>query len=112
MGATSNGARLVKLFVKSTARDRLVAWFGPIDCEFNGYLSFERLIQSEQLADIQQQTVGIVDTVGYLDNRKVVLAPDPHFYHSPDMDPFILQVRPIYRSQLRTMCILNREETT
>jgi Domain of unknown function (DUF4416) len=157
-------------------RDRLSPVYGPIDHEspiipfdFTDYynaemgdtidrvlLSFERLVDADQLAGIKRQTNAIEDEFkaaakrpvnldpGYIENAKVVLASTKNFYHriylqdgifaevtmhfrnntfqffpwtypdyqSKDYQEFFLRMRHIYRAQLRSMCILNREEST
>ena len=121
------------------------------------FVSFERLIEADQLPEIKRQTneleqemAPLLETVkrpvnldpGYIEQAKVVLASTKNFYHrtylgggifgevtmhfknntyqffpwtypdyqSKDYQDFFLRVRQILRSQLRTMCIVTREE--
>ena len=161
-------------------RERLTALFGTIDHEspvipfdFTDYyspemgdiidrlfVSFERLIDADELAEIKRRTNTLEEefsneqTVprpvkrpvnldpGYIEHAKVILASTKNFYHriylgrgifaevtmhfrnntfqffpwtypdyqSKEYQEFFLRIRHIYRSQLKTMCILNREE--
>lgn len=120
------------------------------------FLSFEQLIEADQLADIKRQTNELEEEFkarllkpesvkrpvnldpGYLEHAKVILASTKNFYHriylsrgifgevtmhfrnnnfqffpwtypdyqSKEYQEFFLQIRHIYRSQLKTMCIL------
>ena len=155
---------------------RLVHAYGPVDhrspvipFDFTDYyepemgdlidrvfVSFERLIEADQLPEIKRQTneleqemAPLLETVkrpvnldpGYIEQAKVTLASTKNFYHriylgsgifgevtmhfknntyqffpwtypdyqSKDYQDFFLKIRHIYRSQLRTMCIVNRE---
>jgi hypothetical protein len=119
------------------------------------FLSFERLIEADQLPEIKRQTNQLEQEMaallpivkrpvnldpGYIEHAKVILASTKNFYHriylgggifgevtmhfknntyhffpwtypdyqSRDYQEFFLRIRQIYRSQLRTMCILNR----
>ncbi len=119
------------------------------------FLSFERLIEADQLPEIKRQTNQLEQEIaallpivkrpanldpGYIEHAKVILASTKNFYHriylgggifgevtmhfknntyhffpwtypdyqSRDYQEFFLRIRQIYRSQLRTMCILNR----
>ena len=120
------------------------------------FLSFERLIEADQLPEIKRQTNKIEEELmplltnvkrpvnldpGYLEQAKVILASTKNFYHriylgkgifgeltmqyrnnayqffpwtypdyqSKEYQEFFLKLREIYRSQLRTMCITDRE---
>jgi hypothetical protein len=131
VGVPSSDGKLI-----TPAKDRLVASNGAIDHESalapgldRIFMSFERLIEADQFADVRSQTSEIAEEMGYLENAKVVMVSTndfrPRVYHfkhdtfqfdcetRPNLNnyqPFFLQVRRIYRAQLRTMCILNREE--
>ncbi len=119
------------------------------------FLSFERLIEADQLPEIKRQTNQLEQEMaallpivkrpvnldpGYIEHAKVILASTKNFYHriylgggifgevtmhfknntyhffpwtypdyqSRDYQEFFLRIRQIYRSQLRSMCILNR----
>jgi len=119
------------------------------------FLSFERLIEADQLPEIKRQTNQLEQEMaallpivkrpvnldpGYIEHAKVILASTKNFYHriylgggifgevtmhfknntyhffpwtypdyqSMDYQEFFLRIRQIYRSQLRTRCILNR----
>jgi len=174
----------VKLFVGVLVSDRkllppiearLTEAYGPVDhrspavpFDFTDYyeadmgdtidrmfLSFERLIEADQLPEIKRQTNQLEQEIaallpivkrpanldpGYIEHAKVILASTKNFYHriylgggifgevtmhfknntyhffpwtypdyqSRDYQEFFLRIRQIYRSQLRTMCILNR----
>ncbi len=120
------------------------------------FLSFERLIQGDQLPQIKRRTnefeeeftaagSGVKRPVnldpGYLENSKVVLASTKNFFHrmylgggifgevtmhfrnnsfqffpwtypdyqSAEYQKFFLGLRHVYRGQLRSVCLINRE---
>ena len=182
MGAIRNPTP-VKFFVGLLISDgkfiseietRLTASYGPIDYRspiipftFTNYyeremgqpidrlfLSFERLIEPDQLPEIKRQTNKIEEEMaplqdsvkrpvnldpGYLEQAKVILASTKNFYHRiylgkgifgeltmhfknnayeffpwtyPDYQSkayqeFFLELRQIYRSKLRTICVNN-----
>ena len=157
--------------------ERLAGEYGPIDhrsevipFNFTDYyrhesgdsilrvfLSFERLIEAEQLPEIKRRTNALENEFrgiqalvsrpinldpGYLENSKVILASTKNFYHriylgggifgevtmhfkntgfqffpwtypdyqSPEYQRFFLDLRRIYRTQLRSMCLVRREK--
>ena len=122
------------------------------------FLSFERLIEGDQLPDIKHQTNAMEETFkaadtnvtrpvnldpGYIEHAKVILASTKNFYHrmylargifgqvtmhfrngtyeffpwtypdykSAEYQKFFLELRDLYRQQLRSMCLLkNRDD--
>ena len=164
----------------SEIETRLAAAYGPIDHRspiipftFTTYytkemgqsidrlfLSFERLIEPDQLPEIKRQTNQFEEELapllrtpsttvkrpvnldpGYIEQAKVILASTKNFYHriylghgifgevtmhfrnntyqffpwtypdyqSKDYQEFFLRMRQIFRVQLRSMCIIDRE---
>ena len=180
----------VKLFIGVLVSDpklirevesRLTSAYGPVDhrsavipFDFTDYyesemgdlidrvfLSFERLIEADQLPEIKMQTNHLEDEMapllqtaapnvkrpvnfdpGYIEQAKVILASTKNFYHriylgggiygevtmhfknntyqffpwtypdyqSKDYQEFFLKIRQIYRSQLRSMCIVRQPQ--
>src|SRR5438046_971424 len=97
--------RPVKLFVNvlkvEPLEERLVHQFGPVDLRSSVapiagtihrvFLSFERLVQSDSLADFIQHAASIEKEyptpldVGFLDNRRVVVALKKNAAHRSDL---------------------------
>ena len=105
----------------SQIEHRLEREFGPIDFRSDVIagdrmlLSFEQLIDPGQFSEITLRigslmiefTTGAVRIFpGYIENTKVV-QPDTGGFRSEE---FFTAVRHIYRSQLRTMCLIKRDK--
>lgn len=101
----------------AAVKDRLEALYGRIDHESllidRAFLSFERLIDAADLAAIKRQTKAVADELdhGYLDNTMVHFKDTAvHLSARGEPQAFFRHAQQIYRSQLKTMCILNRKE--